>query len=436
MIAKIGKGSNLIGVLSYNQLKVEKGQASILLSHNLPNTLSIPTSVTFLYTYFEPYLLLNNKTEKVVRHISLNPNPADRLDDDVLSLIAEEYMTSMGYEQQPYVIYKHNDIDREHIHIVTICTDLRGKKIDDKYDHLKSMKACRELEKKFKLTTAQKTPTDTKRIQFKPVDYRKHDLKSQVASVIRYLPKYYHYDSLSSYNSLLSLFNIKAEKVEALHNGQSRVGMIYFVLNGVGEKASNPFKSSLFGKNASYASLELHFQKSKDELQNSNIKSNLKDAIEIAFNMTSSFEEFKKTLIEEGINVVLFKNKEDRIYGVTFIDHNSKGVYKGSQLSKNLSANAFHEKFKNSLNNEPETKSGKQSEINSRKTIYYAKDTSTSNDDLDMHPLFNYLNSELMEYNENEFVSLFNLFSSSQDTDFEELQFEQKMKRKRRRRLL
>lgn len=435
MIAKIGKGSNLIGALSYNQLKVEKGQASILLLHNLPDTFNGSSPVSSLYKYFEPYLLLNNKTEKVVRHISLNPNPADKLNDDMLSMIAEEFLTSMGYELQPYVVYKHNDIDREHIHIVTVCTDLQGKKIDDKYDYLRSMKACRDLEKKFKLTTVQKTPPDAKQVQFKPVDYRKHDLKSQISSVIRYLPKHYHYDSLSGYNALLSLFNIRAEKVETSHNGQPRVGMVYFALNEVGEKASNPFKSSLFGKNASYPSLELQFQKSKEELQNRKIKSNLKKEIEIAFNMSTSFEELKKTLIEEGINVVFFKNKEDRIYGVTFIDHNSKGVYKGSHLGKNLSANAFHEKFKNTLNKDLETKSGKQSKVNNINTIGHVKAPSTSNSDLDIHSLFNYLNAGQMEYNENEFVSLFNMFSSSQDTDFEELQFEQKMKRKKRRRL-
>ena len=435
MIAKIGKGSNLIGALSYNQLKVEKGQASILLLHNLPDTISGSTPVSSLYKYFEPYILLNNKTEKVLRHISLNPSPTDILNDDELSFIAEEFLKSMGYELQPYIVYKHNDIDREHIHIVTVCTDLEGKKIDDKYDYLSSMKACRNLEKKFKLSTAQKTPPDAKRIQFKPVDYRKHDLKSQIASVIRYLPKHYHYDSLSNYNALLSLFNIRAEKIETSHNGQPRIGMVYFALNEIGEKVSNPFKSSLFGKNSSYPSLELQFQKSKEELLNREIKSILKEEIEIAFNMSSSFEEFKKTLIEEGINVVLFKNKEDRIFGVTFIDHNSKGVYKGSQLSKSLSANAFHEKFKNDLNEDPETKSWKQSKDNNVNTTANIKDTSTSNSNLDIHPLFNYLNAEKMEYNENEFVPLFNLISSSQDTDFEELQFEQKMKQKKRRRL-
>jgi len=248
MIAKIGKGSNLIGALFYNQLKVDKGQGTVLFTNNLPEPINTLNYIIQLYKHFEPYLLLNNKTEKIVRHISLNPNPNDKLRDDTLNEIAQQYMDSMGYENQPYIVYKHNDIEREHIHIVTVCTNLQGKKIDDKYDHLKSMKTCREIEKQYNLTSSiNQTPKESKQIQFTPVDYTKHNLKGQIASVIRYLPKYYHYDSLTSYNALLSLFNIRAEKVEATYNGQVKQGLVYFALNEIGEKVSNPFKASLFG---------------------------------------------------------------------------------------------------------------------------------------------------------------------------------------------
>ena len=260
MIAKIGKGSNFMGALSYNQLKVDKGQGSILFTNNLPEPNNTVNYITQLYKHFGPYFLLNNKTEKIVRHISLNPSPNDKLTDDTLNEIAKQYMELMGYENQPYIVYKHSDIEREHIHIVTVCTDLQGKKIDDKYDHLKSMKACRQIEKQFNLTSSvNQTNKESKQIQFTPVDYTKHNLKGQIASVIRYLPKYYNYDSLGSYNALLSLFNIRAERVETTYNSEVKQGLVYFALNEKGEKVSNPFKASLFGKNTSYQELGKHF---------------------------------------------------------------------------------------------------------------------------------------------------------------------------------
>ncbi|MDM1044371.1 relaxase/mobilization nuclease domain-containing protein [Myroides sp. 1354] len=420
MIVKIGKGSNLIGALSYNQLKVDKGQGSVLFTNNLPEPNITSNYIAQLYKHFEPYLLLNNKTEKVVRHISLNPNPNDKLSDDTLNEIAKQYMDSMGYKNQPYIIYKHSDIEREHIHIVTVCTDLEGKKIDDKYDHLKSMKTCREIEKKFNLTSSiNQTKEESKQIQLKPVDYTKHNLKAQIASVIRYLPKYYKYDSLTSYNALLSLFNIRAERVEAIYNEQTKKGLVYFALNEKGEKVSNPFKASLFDKDAGYQSLKGCFSKSKEILRRSPNKVNLKQTIEVALNTTNSLQEFKGELLNHGINVVIFQNKDNRIYGVTFIDHNLKGVYKGSDLSKELSANTLNQKWSST-------------EDYPRSILILSQQANTNESD-ELHPMFEHLYSDTTNFNNDEFLSLFNLLNNNQEIDYEELSFEKRIKRRKKR---
>ncbi|MEC4034334.1 conjugal transfer protein MobB [Myroides odoratimimus] len=422
MIAKIGKGSNLIGALSYNQLKVDKGQGSILFTNNLPEPNTTSNYIAQLYKHFEPYLFLNNKTEKVVRHISLNPNPNDKLTDETLNKIAQQYMNSMGYTNQPYIVYKHSDIEREHIHIVTVCTDLEGKKIDDKYDHLKSMKACRDIEKQFNLTSSiNQKNEESKQIQFTPVDYTKNYLKAQIISVIQYLPKYYNYDSLTSYNALLSLFNIRAEKVEASYNGQTKQGLVYFAINEKGEKVSNPFKASLFGKIAGYQELEKHFKLSKERLKTSPNKVNLKQTIEIALNISNTLQEFREELLNHGINVVIFQNKDNRIYGVTFIDHNSKSVYKGSDLSKELSANTLNQKW-----------SSTEKQTNS---ILMPFQQTKTIEPIEIHPIFEYLYSDTTNFNNNEFVSLFNLLNNNQEIDYEELSFEQRIKRRKKRSL-
>ncbi len=63
----------------------------------------------------------------------------------------KEYMQKMGYGDQPYIVYMHEDIGRRHIHIVSTCVNEKGEKIDDAYEWNRSMKACRELEQKFGL---------------------------------------------------------------------------------------------------------------------------------------------------------------------------------------------------------------------------------------------------------------------------------------------
>ena len=34
----------------------------------------------------------------------------------------------MGYGDQPFVVFKHTDIDRSHIHIVSLCVDEEEKR--------------------------------------------------------------------------------------------------------------------------------------------------------------------------------------------------------------------------------------------------------------------------------------------------------------------
>ena len=53
--------------------------------------------------------------------------------------MAEEYMNGMGYGEQPYMVFKHTDIDRTHIHIVSVCVDENGRKISDRFEKRRSM---------------------------------------------------------------------------------------------------------------------------------------------------------------------------------------------------------------------------------------------------------------------------------------------------------
>src|SRR5690606_24446501 len=129
MIAKIGRSGNLYGALAYNQLKVEKENGKILLTNKIIETASGHYSVAQLAQSFTPYLIANRNTEKHTLHISLNPDPNDKISDDKFREMAEEYMREMGYGEQPFVVFKHTDIGRSHIHIVSVCVDEQGKKI-------------------------------------------------------------------------------------------------------------------------------------------------------------------------------------------------------------------------------------------------------------------------------------------------------------------
>lgn len=343
MIAKIGHGTNIMGALSYNLSKVNQEKGHVLFTQKMRESRDGTFSLGDCYKSFEPYLTANRNTEKPALHISLNPDPGDKVDDSRYIAMAQQYMNEMGYGQQPYIVFKHTDIERTHIHIVSTNVDRLGKKIPDTFEHRRSMQACRELERKYGLTTAPGAEKNSaQETLFKPVDYSQGDLKSQLAAVVRYLPKYYNYQSFGAYNALLSLFNITAQEVSGEHLGKSRQGIVYFALDASGQKASNPFKASLFGKNAGFTALQAHYERSGEVFKNGALKRVLKNTIEAAMHSANGEADFTTMLKGQGINTVVRRNPEGRIYGITFIDHTSRAVWNGSQLGKNLSANVFN----------------------------------------------------------------------------------------------
>ena len=420
MIAKIGKGSNMYGAILYNQQKVDRENGEVLLLNKIPDTMNGRYSVAYFNKCFEPYLSANIKTEKTVRHISLNPDPKDKVSDEQFTEMVQEYMERMCYGNQPYIVFKHTDIDRTHIHIVSTCVAIDGKKIPDDYDHPRSMAICRDLEQKYNLHKA----TEQKQKQadkiFKKVEQQKGNIKSQIASVVRHLPKYYQYTSLRTYNALLSFFNITAEEVKGERNGQPVNGLVYVALDENGNKATNPFKASIFGKDAGIVQLQKHFEQSKEKMKNNPARSVLKNTVELAIHTTNSETEFKKQLVEQGINTVVRRNDSGRIYGITFIDNGSRTVWNASQLDRNLSANVFNDWWNNGNKPELKTQDNPFSKTNT----------------MDNQPTKDFFEFIPQEHSSNFDWGLFSLLPDAQGEDYEEEQFAKRMKKKKKRRRL
>ncbi|MDR0511238.1 MAG: relaxase/mobilization nuclease domain-containing protein [Rikenellaceae bacterium] len=149
MLAKISSGKSVFGVLAYNKIKAENENATVLYRQKMFDSEDGKFSMKDCMDSFYPYLAENNRTEKVVFHASLNPNPQDKLSDEQLSEIAQASMEKLGYGNQPYIVLKHSDIKREHLHIVSLRVDENGRKINHSYEVARSMKICKELEQQF-----------------------------------------------------------------------------------------------------------------------------------------------------------------------------------------------------------------------------------------------------------------------------------------------
>jgi len=344
MVAKINIGSNLYGALAYNQEKVDEGLGKILGSNLVFEPANGKFNITECMNDFMQFIPAHFRTEKPVFHVSLNPHPDDRLTDDQLTDIGREYMHKLGYGDQPYLIFKHEDIEREHLHIVSLRVDSNGKKIDDYKEHERSKEITEHLERKYNLnpTEGQKR---SEQWELTPVDASKGDLKKQIASVIKPLSSMYHFQSIGEYKAVLSLYNIHLEELKGEVKGKPYRGLLYSATDSEGNKVGNPLKSSIFGKSVGYDGLEKRMEKSTERIKSKNLKAHTLKAVSEAKQSSPSESEFRAKLKSQGIDVLFRRNDEGRIYGATFIDHTTRTILNGSRLGKEYSANVFNDLF-------------------------------------------------------------------------------------------
>ncbi len=336
MIAKISTSTSPRGALLYNYEKFEEGQALILFTNRIWKSENEEFSANRLAHMFEKRAALNQNTKNPFVHISLNPSPNDKLTNEQLTEIAEEYMQKMGFGDQPFVVFKHEDIDRHHLHIVTTNINEQGKKINDSYSKLESKKITNELERKYNLHPAD-ISKDLKIWTPQKIDTTKK-ISSQMRNTVRHLSGY-KFQSFNEYRALLSLYNIEVQEVKGETNGLSYHGAVYAATDDAGNQITNQIKASSLGKFAGVPHLQKQFDVSK---LSKKVAEELKKTLSLAMNSTKTEEALKQALKKKNIDLLLRKNESGRIYGVTIIDHKSKNVLNGSRLGKEFSANQFH----------------------------------------------------------------------------------------------
>ena len=349
MIAKISATENLGGSLGYNFKKVEKGEASILLAAELYQNKEGRYTMGEVFADMEALIPKKCRTRKTVFHCSLNPHPDERLSDETLMQIAKEYMEALGYGKQPYIVFKHNDIAREHIHIVSLRVDSRGRKINDKFEKRRSKKITDTLERKFGLIPSSKV-TDKAMKEMPKIDTTQRNIKEQVSNVVRMVLKHYHFCSLGELNAILSAYNLTVEEVKTEFQGKKYDGQVYVPTDDKGNKVSTPIHASDIGRGVGYAAVQNKMQKSK-QMVKPLIPSVRRKVLEVMRTSPGTEERLRQRLEEQGLRVVIRKNEDGRLYGITFIDDERGIALNGSRLGKGYAANKFNEYFSNPENN-------------------------------------------------------------------------------------
>ena len=349
MIAKISATENLGGALGYNFKKVEKGEANILLAAELYQDREGRYTMEDVLVDMEALIPKKCRTKKAVFHCSLNPHPDEKLSDERLVQIAKEYMEALGYSKQPYIVFKHNDIAREHIHIVSLRVDSKGRKINDKYEGRRSKKITDALEKKYNLIPSSKV-SEKPTTETPKVDVMQGNIKEQVANTVRSAMKHYSFCSLGELNAILSRYNLAVEEVKTEYRGKRYDGLVYVPTDDKGNKVSTPIHASDIGRGVGYAAVQNKMLKSKQEVKPL-IPIVRRKVLEVMRTSPQTEERLRQRLEEQGLRVIIRKNEGGRIYGITFIDDEKGIALNGSRLGKGYAANKFNEYFSNSEKN-------------------------------------------------------------------------------------
>lgn len=341
MVAKISVGSSVYGALAYNAEKINKEKGRVLDTNKIYNDGSGNIDIRRAFEDFKLWMPQSCKAEKTMMHISLNPHPDDVLSEAQYTQLAHEYMEKMGFGDIPYLIVKHEDIDRHHIHIVALRVRQDGTAISTKNNYYRSKEITRELERKYGLHTAehQKITPDMPITKIDP----NGDIKRQVANTVKMVGMRYKFQTMGEYNAILGLYNVKCEQTDGRVNGREYHGLVYFATDDNGNVIASPFKASRLGKFASRTAIDSRFEKAADKID---VKPTKRMVAEVMA-QSSGKDDFIARLKEKNIDLVLRYTDDGRVYGATYIDHNTRTVLNGSRLGKEFSANALDRWFNN-----------------------------------------------------------------------------------------
>lgn len=153
MKSKIKRGKGFRGCLNYvfgvKEDKKDKPSPDFICSN------MIGENIKELTQEFTQTRNIRAEVDKPVWHTSLSLTPEEeKLGPEKWKEIAENYLEKMGFDlaNNQYVVVRHNDTEKDHIHIVANRVGLNGEVWGGEWEALKSIDVCQKLEKQHGLT--------------------------------------------------------------------------------------------------------------------------------------------------------------------------------------------------------------------------------------------------------------------------------------------
>lgn len=331
MVVNICRAAPHSGTSSrYSDKKVEADKASVIYASHI-------FDIKCPETTFKIYENGSRRCERMSFHASVNPSADDKMSDEQIVSMIKDLMFGLGYGNQPYIVYKHEDIERHHYHIVSVRVDENGRKINDSKEYVRCSAILSVLARKYGFVVGKKKMSQRKRsvIQLWPKAFKGFDPKiGDVAGQMRhiaYLAIKYNFASERQFRSLLRSFNVDVRYGKKGH----------LVLTGIDPKTGRRFSKPVIIKDPALSadSIRNRASESVGDSPGMDMKQ-VQKTIQSILPISVSETHFMKLLALNGMNVHLVKADDGKIVDAVFIDHLSQCCF-GIESIKGLNADVI-----------------------------------------------------------------------------------------------
>lgn len=326
MIVRINKGKNPGGAVRYNETKVTNGEARLLTMLNYPGE---EFSVAEKIAVLDAQVALNPRIKEPTLHIALAFHPGETLSDAELTKIATDYMDAMGYSEQPMLVYRHEDTQHPHLHIVTVNIDSDGKKITDSNDQYRSNAIRKELELAYNLVRAeeqQRSFTINTQLPETLAEYGKKETKKAIGTVVQTAFKDYSFSNLAEFDRFIRHHGVQMNVREG--GGEIPWQGITFQLLAQDVPVSREIKASAYHFAPTLTNLRNRFRSGsrKKAVQQSALTGRIREVMAPYAAITQV--DFMAGLRSKDIQVL------DNGQSYVYVDHKNRTVYSEGDMGK------------------------------------------------------------------------------------------------------
>lgn len=326
MVIKIHKSSaQSASSLLYNSRKVERDVADVLHVENTDG-ITDPEIIGDMFRERERTSFRELKHSSF--QMSVNPGENDTIREEDIPGMVRELMDGLGFGNQPWIIFRHRDIERTHYHVVSTRINENGRKISDSNEFWRLQDLMKQLGPRYGFAVGgqnrKKSRTHRSRLVFRQGET---DVVASMEACIQDSLRY-RFTTESQFLSILRCHRVTATE----GTGADGTAYIFQGLDEYGRECTPPVNDGLmsrryYGDMVARCEENMAADLDRERKRLGNLMKKITGSI-------NRYGRLVRALSSMNIDLVLHRDDQGKPRGVTVIDHDSMCAFKGSELSR------------------------------------------------------------------------------------------------------